>query len=435
MNDTIFAPSSGVGRSAIAVIRLSGSRVRTAFQVLCGKIPARRRASLMTIREPEGGLIDKGLCLFFEGPRSFTGEDMGEFHIHGGRAVTAALVEALGALPGLRPADPGEFTRRAFTNGKLDLVEVEALGDLIAAETRGQLVFAQRLAGGALSARAESWRGKLLAALAFVEAAIDFSDEADVGDHADAPAQDLARGVQMELQGVLTDGSRGERLREGLTIVVAGPPNSGKSTLINALARRDVAIVSPVPGTTRDPIEVHLDLAGVPVTMIDTAGLRDVDDAVEAIGVERARQRVAHANLVLWLQPAGEPVCETAPRGEHVITITTKADLARNPTFGQTNISALTGAGMSEFLDLVGARSLDLAGAEESVLVATARQRAALTGCVEELESFLTADPLITAELRAEHLRLAVDALGRLTGRVDVEEMLGEIFKGFCIGK
>jgi tRNA modification GTPase len=171
------------------------------------------------------------------------------------------------------------------------------------------------------------------------------------------------------------------------------------------------------------------------VTMIDTAGLRDVDDAVEAIGVERARQRVAHANLVLWLQPAGEPVCETAPRGEHVITITTKADLARNPTVGQTNISALTGAGMSEFLDLVGARSLDLAGAEESVLVATARQRAALTGCVEELESFLTADPLITAELRAEHLRLAVHALGRLTGRVDVEEMLGEIFKGFCIGK
>jgi tRNA modification GTPase len=437
MSDTIFALSSGIGRSGVAVIRLSGRGVRAAFQELCGKVPAARRASLMAIREPRGRLLDKGLCLFFEKPRSFTGEDMGEFHVHGGRAVTKALIDALGELPGLRPADAGEFTRRAFVNGKLDLIEVEALGDLIAAQTRGQLNLAQRLAGGGLSRRAEAWRGKLLAAMALMEAAIDFSDEGDVSADADAPAGQMARAVLADISSVLADGSRGERLRDGVTVVIAGPPNAGKSTLINALARRDVAIVSSVPGTTRDPIEVHLDLGGVPVTMIDTAGLRDVDDAVEAIGVERARQRVAHADLVLWLSPACEGVSETAPPGEHIITIATKADLAPKATKpdAQIRISALTGAGMARFLDLLGERALELAGCEESILLATARQRAALASCVAELDRFLKAEPSISSELRAEHLRLALHALGRLTGRVDVEDMLGEIFTGFCIGK
>jgi tRNA modification GTPase len=247
----------------------------------------------------------------------------------------------------------------------------------------------------------------------------------------------MARAVLTDISGVLADGSRGERLRDGVTVVIAGPPNAGKSTLINALVRRDVAIVSPFPGTTRDPIEVHLDLRGVPVTLIDTAGLRDVDDAVEAIGVERARQRVAHADLVLWLRPLGEGVSETAPPGEHVITVATKADLKPSTAKpeAQIKISALTGAGMAEFLDLLGERALELAGCDESVLLATARQRAALIGCAGELDSFLKAEPSISSELRTEHLRLALHALGRLTGRVDVEDMLGEIFKGFCIGK
>jgi tRNA modification GTPase len=391
----------------------------------------------MAIREPRGSLIDKGLCLFFEKPRSFTGEDMGEFHIHGGRAVTRALIDALGALPGLRPAEAGEFTRRAFVNGKLDLIGVEALSDLIAAQTRGQLSLAQRLVGGGLSRRAEAWRGKLLAAMALIEAAIDFSDEADVGADADAPARRMARTVLADISSVLADGSRGERLREGVTVVIAGPPNAGKSTLINALARRDVAIVSSVPGTTRDPIEVHLDLDGVPVTMIDTAGLRDVEDAVEAIGVERARQRVAHADLVLWLRPVGEGASETAPPEENVITVATKADLEPNATkpHGQIRISALTGVGMAQLLDLLAERARELAGCEESILLATARQRTALTRCVAELDRFVKAEPSMSSELRAEDLRLALHALGRLTGRVDVEDMLGEIFKGFCIGK
>ena len=294
-------------------------------------------------------------------------------------------------------------------------------------------MFAQKLAAAHSRSRGIGlWRGKLLGALAFVEAPIDFADEADV-ETMRMRLQDRVRGVQREVQGVLDDGSRGERLRDGLTIVVAGPPNSGKSTLINALARRDVAIVSPVPGTTRDPIEVHLDLAGVPVILIDTAGLRDVDDAVEAIGVERARQRVARANLVFGSASRGAGMRDR-PREEKRDPKFERRRIWRENPKGKTNISAMTGAGISEFLSLL-THGWSLAGAGENVLVAPARQRSALTACVYELRSFLDMEAGITAELRAEHLRLALRALGRLVGEVDVEEMLGEIFKGFCIGK
>ncbi|MFI5010811.1 MAG: tRNA uridine-5-carboxymethylaminomethyl(34) synthesis GTPase MnmE, partial [Hyphomicrobiales bacterium] len=345
MSDTIFALSSGQGRAGVAVIRMSGPAVENAFRRLCGKRPAERVARLLAIRDPaDGRVIDRGLCLYFRAPRSFTGEDMGEFQVHGGHAVVAALLRRLLELPGMRPAEPGEFTRRAFVNGRLDLVEVEALGDVIDAETEGQLRLAQRLAAGGLSERVEAWRRELLSAMALTEAVIDFSDEADVAMDADRSVAERSARVLAELEGVLADGGRGERLRDGVTIVIAGPPNAGKSTLLNLLARRDAAIVSPFAGTTRDAIEVQLDLGGVPVTLVDTAGLREGGDVVEAMGVERARDRVARADLVLWLEPIGEGRKEAPSGALRVMRVATKHDLAPDAEVGGgLAISAVTG--------------------------------------------------------------------------------------------
>ena len=437
MNDTIFALSSGQGRAGVAVIRLSGAAVRRAFEGLCGRVPEERRARLMAFRDPaDGNLIDRGLGLFFPGPHSFTGEDMGEFQVHGGHAVPAALLRVLSSVSGLRPAEPGEFTRRAFVNGKLDLVEVEALGDLISAQTEGQLRLAQRLAGGALSGRNETWRKELVSAMALLEAVIDFSDEADVAADAALSVARRVEAVLAELREVLDDGGRGERMRDGVTVVIAGPPNAGKSTLLNVLARREAAIVAALPGTTRDPIEVQLDLGGVPVTLVDTAGLREGGDIVEAMGVERARDRVARGDLVLWLEPVGEAGKEGWIGAENLLRVETKLDLAAPGSVGaELAISALTGAGISQLLDRLTARVRELAGAGESVLISRARQRSALTDCAGELQALVDAGFAEDAELQAERLRLAVRALGRLTGRVDVEEVLEEIFAGFCIGK
>jgi tRNA modification GTPase len=437
MSDTIFALSSGQGKAGIAVVRMSGPAVRDVFRGLCGKLPPERVASLTTLRGPaDGKVIDRGLGLFFAGPRSFTGEDMGEFHVHGGRAVVAKLLGLLEKMPGLRVGEPGEFTRRAFVNGKLDLVEVEALGDVISAETEEQLRLAQRLALGELSGRVESWRSELVSAMALVEALIDFSDEGDVGMEADRSVAGRVQAVLAGLEEILDDGGRGERLRDGVTVVIAGPPNAGKSTLLNLLAQREAAIVSPFAGTTRDPIEVHLDLGGVPVTLVDTAGLREVADVVEAMGVERARDRVAKADLVLWLEPVGEMGKEGTFAARDVLRVGTKLDLAgAGPDGHVVAISAVTGVGVEALLDRLTRRVGELAGAGESVLIMRARQREALSGCAAELRGFLEIcrgeDPV----LQAERLRLALRALGRLTGRVDVEEVLGEIFAGFCIGK
>ena len=300
---TIFALSSGRPPAAIAVVRVSGPAARSALEALC-KLPEPRRAALRRLRNSEGAVLDEALVLWLPGPNTETAEDMAELHLHGGRAVVAAVLDALGRRPGLRPAEAGEFTRRAFENGRLDLTAVEGLADLVFAETEAQRAQAMRQFQGLLGERAESWRQRLVGALALVEARIDFSDEADVPEDLIGPALHTARELFDEIEQTLRDAHRGERLREGLTVAIAGPPNAGKSSLLNRLARREAAIVSPYAGTTRDVIEVHLDLGGYPVTLLDTAGVRDSDDPVEQEGVRRAKARAAAADLVLWVEEA-----------------------------------------------------------------------------------------------------------------------------------
>jgi tRNA modification GTPase len=302
---TIFALSSGRGSAAIAVVRVSGPRAGEALKALGVKTIKPREAKFARLRDPQTGvIIDEALALWFPAPRSETGEDVAELQVHGGRAVIAATLSALGKIEGLRPAEAGEFTRRAFENGRLDLTAVEGLADLVMAETEGQRAQAVAQMQGALGRQAEHWRARLIEALALVEAGIDFSDEADVSGELVRPALNIARELEGEISAALADGGRGERLREGLTVAIAGPPNVGKSTLLNRIAQREAAIVSPYAGTTRDVIEVHLDLGGLPVTLLDTAGIRDTEDPVELEGVRRARARAAAADLVLWIADA-----------------------------------------------------------------------------------------------------------------------------------
>src|SRR5688572_3310808 len=307
-NDTIFALSSGRPPAAIAVVRISGPRTRAALEALIGRVPEPRKAALANVRDPASGeAIDQALALWFPGPRSETGEDVAELQLHGGHAVIAATLAALSRIPGLRLAEPGEFTRRAFDHGQLDLTQVEALADLIGAETEAQRRQAYRQMRGLLGDRAEEWRTRAIEALAQVEAAIDFADEGDVPKDLIARALAIARPLADDIVAALAGAARGERLREGLWVVIAGPPNAGKSTLLNRIARREAAIVSPIAGTTRDVIEVHLDLSGYPVNLIDTAGIRESsDDPVEREGMRRAREQAARANLVLWVVEATE---------------------------------------------------------------------------------------------------------------------------------
>ena len=300
MSDTIFALSSGPPPAGVAVIRISGPKARFGLETLIGSVPQPRSATLARIGMA-GDPIDRGLVLFFPAPASFTGEDVAEFHVHGGRAVVVAVMQVMTELDGFRPAEAGEFTRRAFLNRKLDLTEVEGLADLVAAETEAQRRQALRLAGGELRSRVEGWRERLIRARAWVEAELDFADEADVPPEAGARAMEDVSAISREIDAALDDDHRGERLREGAEIVVLGPPNAGKSSLINALARREVAIVTPEPGTTRDLVEVRLDLGGYPVTLVDTAGLRETTGLVEQEGIRRARARASQADMVLWL--------------------------------------------------------------------------------------------------------------------------------------
>src|SRR6476661_8677380 len=308
--DTIYALSSGRPPAAIAVVRISGPRAGVALKALMGRIPDPRKAALARIRGRDGEIVDQALALWFPGPQSETGEDVAELQLHGGHAVVAAVFAALAQFDGLRPAEAGEFTRRAFENGKLDLTAVEGLADLVMAETEGQRRQAFRQMAGALGDRVENWRAQLIQALALIEARIDFSDEADVPQDLVGPALQIARSLEGEIAAALADGGRGERLREGLVVAIAGPPNAGKSTLLNRIAKREVAIVSPYAGTTRDVIEVHLDLGGLPVTLLDTAGIRETVDPVEREGVRRARDRASAADLVLWVVDANVPTGE-----------------------------------------------------------------------------------------------------------------------------
>jgi len=435
---TIFALSSGRPPAAIAVVRVSGARAADVLIALCGKQPEPRRAALRRLRHPgTKAILDEALVLWLPGPNTETGEDMVELHLHGGRAVIAAVLAELGKLPGLRMAEPGEFTRRAFENGRLDLTAVEGLADLVFAETEAQRAQAMHQLSGALAARAEAWREKLIRALALIEARIDFSDEADVPEDLVAPALRMARELIVEIETVLRDERRGERLREGLTVAIAGPVNAGKSSLLNRLAQRDAAIVSPYAGTTRDVIEVHLDLAGYPVTLLDTAGIRESEDPVEQEGVRRARARAEAADLVLWVTDATEDEnTEQRTDAKDRWLVRNKVDLlsagmrrARDEAF---DVSAKSGLGVEQLVTALGAFARDSFASGEPALVTRERHRAALRQTVELLHRALDAS---AEELVAEELRLASRALGRLTGRVDVEDVLDVIFRDFCIGK
>jgi tRNA modification GTPase len=441
---TIFALSSGRLPAAIAVVRISGPSTRAALETLIAKLPEPRRAGLRKLRHPRTKeVLDEALVLWFPGPNTEAGEDMAELHLHGGRAVVAAVMELLGTVPDLRGAEAGEFTRRAFENGRLDLTAVEGLADLVSAETEAQRAQAMRQFQGLLGGRAETWRQRLIGALALVEARIDFSDEADVPDDLIGPALQVARELLAEIDAVLRDEHRGERLREGLVVAIAGPPNAGKSSLLNRLARREAAIVSPYAGTTRDVIEVHLDLNGYPVTLLDTAGVRESNDPVEQEGVRRARERAAAADLVLWVQDAtaAEAPARTSSReskSEWLVRNKVDLDVAKpRPQSADTEyeISALTGLGIDRLVSALAQYAADAFSAGEPALVTRQRHRDTLREAADALGRALALGAGGSEELVAEELRLAARALGRLTGRVDVEDILDVIFRDFCIGK
>jgi tRNA modification GTPase len=438
--DTIFALSSGRGLAAVAVVRISGPQARVALERLAGKIPEPRRAAHAIVREPASGeVIDDALALWFPGPRSETGEDMVEFQVHGGRAILAAVFQALENIEGFRPAQAGEFTRRALLNGKLDLSAVEGLGDLIAAETEAQRRQALAQYRGALAAKVEEWRERLVAILASLEASIDFVDEGDVPEDLLTPAMQSAAALLDEMRAALKDAERGERLREGFVVAIAGPPNVGKSSLLNRLARREAAIVTDIPGTTRDPIEVALDLKGVPVIVVDTAGVRATSDPVESEGVRRALARALSADLVLWVVEAEASEAPPVPSAREVIVVRSKADRVDSATqrrltqAGELVLSARTGQGMDTLIGLLSRKAEALGG--EPALVTHARQRQALSEAADRIASAINIAGAVREEIVAEELRLAARALGRITGRVDVEDVLDLVFRNFCIGK
>jgi tRNA modification GTPase len=370
------------------------------------------------------------------GPGSFTGEDQAELHIHGGPAVRAAMLRALGRVEGCRPAEPWEFTRRAFLNGRMDVSEVEGLADLIDAETEAQRRQALRQLEGILSQTVEDWRERLIGVLAALEAGLDFSDEGDVALEVESTVVAEVQALSLEISQHLDDRRRGERLRDGFVVVLAGAPNAGKSTLLNAIAKRDVAIVSSVPGTTRDAIEVHCDLEGLPVTFVDTAGLRDAADEVEAEGIARTRARAARADLVLWLVAPDALERANDLDAFRTLTVRTKGDLgsaSRREEYDLV-VSAKTGAGMDQLLARIQSRAEEGLGSGDA-LITRERHRDALTRAGASLRQGAGALLDGRAELGAEDVRLALRALGEITGRVDVEQVLDRLFASFCIGK
>lgn len=429
---TIVALSSGAGRSGVAIIRVSGPQVRFALETIAGPVPPPRSAQLRRLSDEAGDTIDRALILFFPAPHSFTGEDVAEFHVHGARAVISRLLEVLTRLPGLRLAEPGEFTRRAFEAGKLDLAAVEGLADLIDSETEWQRRQALRQMEGALGQISAGWRRRLLEAMALLAAEIDFSDEGDVGGPLFEQARGLALLVLGELRAALGSFAQGERVRDGYVVVLAGPPNAGKSSLLNALAQREVAIVSPIAGTTRDAIEVRLDLEGMPITLIDTAGLRESEETIEAEGVRRALALAERADLVLRVR-AIDSDPDQFRLSDSLLTVATKADLDGAVLPGEIAVSARSGAGLERLLSAIVAR-LQSEPTAEPALLTRQRHKIAVSDAIAALER-ATATSQSEAELAAEDLRQAVVALERLIGRLGVEEVLDQLFAGFCIGK
>jgi tRNA modification GTPase len=434
--DTIFALSTAPGRAGVAVLRVSGpDSVRALEALMRNPAPPPRIAAMTGFFDGAGKLIDRGLAIYFQAPASFTGEDIAEFHVHGGRAIVGSMLDALAAL-GLRPAEPGEFTRRAVENGKIDLTQAEAIADLVDAETDAQRRQALRQYDGALAELYEGWRADLIRAGAWAEAAIDFSDE-------ELPADTFARtraaiaAILQDIQRHLDDARRGEVMREGLHLTVIGPPNAGKSSLVNALARRDVAIVAEIAGTTRDVIEVRMDLGGYPVILADTAGLRDTAEVIEAEGVRRARARAETADLVLLLLDgsAADPFAGLPDGTRGDLVVFNKSDLPWPAKRDGLSVSLKTGAGLDA---LIGALTMKvrerLERPTEAPVLTRARHRRALEEASRSLEHALTA-PDDHPELLAEDLRLALRAIGRITGRVDIEDVLDVVFRDFCLGK
>ena len=433
--DTIFALATGRPPSGVAVIRLSGARSRTALERLFGRVPAPRVATLGAFHTEGGSIIDRGLALFFPGPASFTGEDCAEFHLHGGRAVVEAVSAELLRLDGVRIAEPGEFTRRAFLNGKMDLVGAEALADLVAAETEAQRRFAVVSAGGAQSTLYAGWRQRIVRGRAMIEAELDFADEGDVpGSVAGKVWQDITA-LADEIDAHIGGFHRAEIIREGYSVVIAGAPNAGKSSLLNALARRDVAIVTDEPGTTRDLVHASLDLDGVKVVITDTAGIREGAGRVESIGIERALESAREADLVIHLIDIGDRRQVALPDGRQVLRVGNKSDLAAVPASGfDLLVSAKTGAGISELLAMLAETAHAAAAiAEGSVIPARLRHVVLLKEASAALRQ--AAETSAGLELRAEELRRAGEMFGRIAGTVDVDEVLGVIFSEFCIGK
>ncbi|HEX7783884.1 MAG TPA: tRNA uridine-5-carboxymethylaminomethyl(34) synthesis GTPase MnmE [Sphingobium sp.] len=427
--DTIFALSSGQPPAAIGIVRVSGPEAGAAVRALCGAVPQARRATVSLFSDPATGeALDRGLVLWFPGPATATGEDLAEFHCHGGRAVTAAILAALGQVEGLRPAQPGEFTRRAYENGRIDLSEAEGLSDLLFAETESQRRAAMAMAEGAFSRKVADWQERLLILSAMTEAALDFSDEddvpdTDIGDRIAHGMEHMLAELHLELRR-----PHAETLREGIRVVLAGPPNAGKSTLLNALVGRDAAIVSDIAGTTRDRIEVPVAFMGMPFLVTDTAGLRDFSgDVIEAVGIARTEEAVRAADILLWL---GDP--EAAPRAD-AVTIATKKDLDgwAAPDGIDLAVSARSGEGMDALVALICAMATKLIPAEGGYAL-HARQRREMEAVSGQLTDALDVHDML---LVAEHLRAARTALDRVTGRAGTEDMLDALFGKFCIGK
>ncbi len=423
MTETIFALSSGRPPAAIAIIRVTGPKALETLEKLAGLRPEPRVAKLVTLRSG-AEILDRALALRFDAPNTVTGDDLVELHLHGGRAVVEAVSAALAAIDGVRPAEAGEFTRRAFANGKIDLTEAEGVADLLAAETQGQRRAAIALAGGALGRKVSEWTERLLALAAAVEAQLDFSDEGDVDAGLPTAWHDSRRALAEEIAQLLAR-PPAERLRDGIRVVIAGPPNSGKSTLLNAIVQREAAITSDIAGTTRDLIEVPVAIAGLPFLLIDSAGLRDSDDLVEAIGVERAEAAIAGADLVIWLGDARH-----RPERADLLLVHTKADLSPGEE-ASLNVSALTGLGMPELLAALVEKARELLPRPDEFTV-NARQRQALGGALQHIDAAGRHDDVLLVAEELRQGRLCFDAI---TGRAGVEHMLDALFGRFCIGK
>ena len=424
--------------AGLAVIRLSGSQALPAAMSLTGALPAPRQAARRVFRHPlTQDVLDDGLLLIFPAPRSFTGEDVAEFHLHGSLAVIRAMLDVLAGMAGLRMAEPGEFTKRAFRNGRMDLVAAEGLGDLIQARTERQRKQALHHAQGGASQVIEGWRRDLIGVLGRVEAAVDFADEADVAQQTVDDVRRRLDDLTVRMRAALAEADRAAALREGLKIVLAGPPNVGKSSLLNLLAKRDAAIVSAIPGTTRDVIEVAMEFSGIPVILTDTAGLRSsTDDEIERIGMDRTDRELRGGDIIVWISAPESPSGPPADLDSETLWIENKSDLdsAGRTSGAPHRISVKTGAGMAAFFTALEERVLQRAAHSESATLIRSRHKQIITSCVENLlrASAHTGDHL---ELIAEALRAAAYDMGRLTGRIDVEDVLDSIFREFCIGK